>query len=155
MREVFPIPKVDDTLAQLSGAAIFSKIDANSGFWQIPLAEASRPLTTFITPYGRYRFNKLPFGISCVPELFQLRMSKILEGLEGVVCQMDDVLVFGTTQDQHDKRLTATLERIKAAGVSLNKTKCKFSVSDVKFLGHIINKDGIKADPDKEQLFSI
>ena len=149
LREVFPIPKVDDTLAQLAGATIFSKIDANSGFWQIPLAEVSRPLTTFITPYGRYLFNKLPFGISCAPELFQLRMSKILEGLDGVVCQMDDVLVFGTTQEQHDQRLIATLERIKAAGVSLNKAKCKFSVSTVKFLGHIVNKDGIKADPEK------
>ena len=60
-------PKVDDTLAQLAGATIFSKIDANSGFWQIPLAEASRPLTTFITPYGRYLFNKLLFG-SRVPQ---------------------------------------------------------------------------------------
>ena len=108
LRDVFPIPKVDDTLAQLTGATIFSKIDANSGFCQIPLTEVSHPLTTFI---------KLPFGISCAPELFQLRMSKILEGLEGGVCQMDDVLVFGTTQEQHDQRLIVTLERIKATGV--------------------------------------
>jgi len=149
LREVYPIPKVDDTLAQLVGATIFSKIDANSGFWQIPLAEVSRPLTTFIAPYGRYLFNKLPFRISCAPELFQLRMTMILEGLEGVVCQMDDVLVFGATQEQHNQRLTATLDRIKTTGVSLNKAKCKFSVSSVKFLGHIVNKDGIKADPDK------
>jgi len=76
-------------------------------------------------------------------------MSKILEGLEGVVCQMYDVLVFGATQEQHDQRLTATLECIKVAGVSLNKANCKFSVSTVKFLGHIVNKDDIKADPDK------
>ena len=57
MRETYPIPKVDDTLAQLTGARVFSKLDANSGFWQIPLAEESRPLTTFITPFGRYCFN--------------------------------------------------------------------------------------------------
>ena len=85
LREVHPIPKVDNTLAQLSGAIAFSKLDANSGFWQIPLAETSRPLTTFITPYGHYLTNKLPFGISCAPELFQLRMNKIIEGLKGVV----------------------------------------------------------------------
>ena len=125
LREIFPIPKVDDTLAQLAGATIFSKTDANSGFWQIPLTGISRPLTTFITPYGRYLFNKLPFGISCAPGLFQLRMNKVLEGLEGVVCQMDDVLVFDTTQEQHDQRLIATLKRIKEAGVSLNKAKWK------------------------------
>ena len=76
-------------------------------------------------------------------------MSKILEGLEGVVCQMDDVFVFGATQEQHNQRLIAMLDRIKTAGVLLNKVKCKFSVSSVKFLGHIVNKDGIKADPDK------
>ena len=62
---------------------------------------------------------------------------------------MDDVLVFGTTQEQHDQRLIVTLDSIKTAGVSLNKAKCKFSVSCVKFLGHIVYKDGIKADPDK------
>ena len=96
-REVHPLPKVNETLTQLSGATIFSKLDANSGFWQIPLNEESRPLTTFISPFGRYWFNKLPFGISSAPELYQKRMSTILKGLEGVVCQMDDLLVFGCT----------------------------------------------------------
>ena len=71
MRETHPIPKVDDTLAQLSGAALFTKLDANSGFWQIPLSEESGLLTTFITPFGRYAFNRLPFGIASTPEIFQ------------------------------------------------------------------------------------
>ena len=73
----------------------------------------------------------------------------MLDGLADVVCQMDDVLVFGATQQEHDRRLAATLERINAAGVSLNKEKCKFSVGVVKFLGHIVDKEGIRADPDK------
>ena len=76
-------------------------------------------------------------------------MSKVLVGLEGVVCQMDDMLVFGVTREQHDQRLIAMLEPIKEVGVSLNKAKCKFSVSAMKFLGHIVDKDGIRADPDK------
>ena len=71
LREVHPLPKVDETLAQLSGAKVFSKLDANSGFWQIPLSQTSRLLTTFITPMGRYCFNKLPFGVSSAPEHFQ------------------------------------------------------------------------------------
>ena len=79
LRTVHPIPKVEETLALLSGASVFSKLDANSGFWQIPLAPESRSLTTFITPSGRYCFNKLPFKISSAPELFQKRMKKILE----------------------------------------------------------------------------
>ena len=92
LREVHPLPKVDDTLAQLSGANVFSKLDANSGFWQIPLSQPSRLLTTFITPMGRYCFNKLPFGISSAPEHFQHRMSEILAGLEGVLCQTSSSL---------------------------------------------------------------
>ena len=117
LREYHPLPNVDETLAQLAGAKNFSKLDANSGFWQIPLAKQSRPLTTFITPFGRFQFNKLPFGISCAPELFQKRMSTMLSGLQGVLCLMDDVLVFGHDQQQHDKRLEAVLSRIQSAGL--------------------------------------
>ena len=102
LREVHPLPKVDETLAQLAGAKIFSKLDANSGFWQIPLAKESRLLTTFVTPYGRYCFNKLLFGICSAPEHFQRRMSEVLAGLEGVLCLMDDVLVFGKSAEEHD-----------------------------------------------------
>ena len=149
LREVYPLPTVDETLAQLTGATVFSKLDANSGFWQIPLADSSRLLTTFITPFGRYCFNKLPFGISSAPELFQKRMGQILEGLDGVLCQMDDVLVFGSNQQEHDFRLHAVLKAIKAAGVTLNSEKCSFSVDKLKFLGHVISRDGVSADPDK------
>ncbi|XP_062512805.1 uncharacterized protein K02A2.6-like [Corticium candelabrum] len=147
LREIYPIPKVDDTLAQLAGATTFSKIDANSGFWQIPLEVESRLLTTFVTPHGRYCFNKLPFGIASAPELFQRRMSKILSGLPGVLCHMDDVLIFGTSQTEHDDRLTSVLQRLQAAGATLNKAKCEFGIHTVKFLGHIIDGKGLRADP--------
>ena len=149
LREVHPLPKVDETLAQLVGAKVFTKLDANSGFWQIPLAESSRQLTSFITPIGRYQFNKLPFGISSAPEHFQKRMSAILSGLDGGVCQTDDVLVFGRDQTEHDSRLLAVLKRIESAGATLNPEKCEFSQKTVKFLGNIIDENGIRADPAK------
>lgn len=149
LREPHPIPKVDDTLALLSGAVHFSKLDANSGFWQIPLSESSRPLTTFIAPFGRYKFNKLPFGVSCAPELFQHRMSRILEGLEGVVVLMDNVLVFGSTKEEHDIRLNAVLTQLEDVGAPLNRVKCEIFRPTVKFLGHMLDKQGIRADPDK------
>ena len=149
LRETYPIPAVSYSLAHLTGACKFSKLDANSGFWQIPLAPETRLLTTFLTPFGRYCFNKLPFGIASAPEVFQRRMSKILDGLEGILCHMDDVLVFGRDQEEHDKRLTATLERLQAAGVTLNRTKCEVNKDQVKFLGHIVDKEGIRADPAK------
>ena len=149
LRETHPIPGVDDTLAQLTGATVFSKVDANSGFWQIPLSEDSRLLTTFITPHGRYCFNKLPFGISSAPELFQSRMNRILEGLEGNLCHMDDVLIYGTGQAEQDSRLRAVLERLQTAGVTLNAQKCVFNKRRIRFLGHVIDGDGIHPDPQK------
>ena len=149
LREVHPLPRVDDTLAQLAGARVFSKLDANSGFWQIPLAKKSRLLTTFITPFGRYCFNKMPFGISSAPEHFQKRMSKILSGLNGVLCLMDDVLVFGSSKNEHNSRLSAALKRIQEAGVTLNADKCEFGKTQLKFLGHTVDQDGVRADPDK------
>ena len=153
-REPYPMPKVDDTLALLSGATIFSKLDANSGFWQIPLSKERRPLTTFITPFGRFHFNKLPFGISCAPELFQRRMNQMLEGLEGVVCLVDDVLVFGSNREEHDTRLVAVLQWLGKAGATLNQEKCVFYKMSVKFLGHVLDQDGIHADPEKTSAIS-
>ena len=88
-REGHPLPAVEQSLAQLAGAQVFSTLDANSGFWQIPLDRESALLTTFITPFGRYCFHRLPFGITSAPEHFQRRLSDILNGLEGVVCMMD------------------------------------------------------------------
>ena len=149
LREVHPLPKVDMTLAQLAGATVFSKLDANCGFWQIPLDETSRHLTTFITPFGRYCFNKLPFGISSAPEHFQRRMSEILEGQEGVLCHMDDVLIFGRNQVEHDARLHSALQRVQEAGLTLNQDKCEFSKQRLIFLGHVIDEHGVSADPSK------
>ena len=96
LQEPHPIPKVDETLTQLSGATVFSKVDANSGFWQIPLDEESQPYTTFMSPFGHYCFWKLPF-VSSAPELFQRCISQVLESLAGVLCHMDGVLIFGAS----------------------------------------------------------
>lgn len=148
-RERHLLPSVEHSLGQLEGAKIFSKFYANSGFWQIPLSEESALLTTFITPYRRYCFNRLCFGISSAPEHFQKRMSQLLEGLDGVVCQMDDILVHAETQAQHDTRLLAVLKRLEQAGVTLKSGKCEFAQTSVKFLGQIIDGTGVKADPDK------
>lgn len=109
LRQTHLIPKVDVTLAQLSGASVFSKLDANSGFWQIHLSDDSKLLPTIITPFGRYSFNKLPFRISSAPEIFQKRMQNIREGLDGVVHHMDDILVYGKDQEEHNQRLRKVL----------------------------------------------
>ena len=150
-REYFPLPRLEETLASIEGSCYFTKKVANSGFWQIKLEEQSRELTTFITPFGRYMFKKMPFGISAAPEFFQRQMSKILERLEGVVCMMDDVLVVGKTKQEHDERLKKVLSKIESGRLTLNKEKCEFGVEKVRFLGHIIDRNGIQVDPEKEK----
>ena len=119
------------------------------GSGKSPLTESSKLLTTFITPFGRYYFHKLPFGICSAPEHFQKRMSQILAGLKGVLCQMDDVLVFGSDKAEHDIRLTAALDRIRNRGVTLNREKCEFEKNKLLFLGHVVDHQGIQADPEK------
>ena len=99
-RENHPLPAVDTTLGRLAGSTVFTKLDINSGFWQIKVAWESRPLTTFITLWGRFCFNVLPFGISSGSEKFQKTMNQILLGLEGMECNIDDVLVHGKDQQK-------------------------------------------------------
>ena len=112
----------------------FTKLDTNSGFWQVSLAKESRLLTTFITPYGRFCFNKLPFGITSAPEHFQHHMNEILRDLLGVVCHVHDILVTGTGKKEHDSHLHAVLEKLEAADVTLSKEKCQFSCNKIVFL---------------------
>ena len=150
-RERHILPSVESTLAQLGGAKHFSKLDANSGFWQIEMDPDSAKLTTFITPFGRYQFNRLPFGITSAPEHFQRRMNKILGDIEGAVCLIDDILIYGKTQSEHDQRLLSVLHRISKAGLTLNKEKCVFNTTSIKFLWQLIDNTGVKADPEKVQ----
>ncbi|XP_034023519.1 uncharacterized protein K02A2.6-like [Thalassophryne amazonica] len=146
-RERHILPAVDETLAKLAGATVFSKLDATAGFWQVPLHPQSVPLTTFITPFGRYCYKRLPFGISSAPEHFQKWLTPMVTGLEGTVCHADDILVFGSTREQHDQRLHRVLVWLLEEGLTLN--KCQFAVNKVMFLGHIISTGGIEADPGK------
>ena len=106
-RELHPLPVVEHVLAQLAGAKVFSKLDANSGFYQIPLEPRLAKLTTFITPFGKYYYNtcvlcSLPFGITSAPEHFHRRISEILAGVTGNVSMINDVLVFCKNQEEHN-----------------------------------------------------
>ena len=148
-RERHILPSVDHVLAQIGDAKIFSKLDANSGFWQIELSPDSSKLTTFITPFGRYKFNRLPFGISSAPELFQKKMLEILSECDGVVGLIDDLLIYGKTEEEHHRRLVTVLKKLKKEGVTLNKEKCQFYATEISFLGHIVNEKGVSPDPEK------
>ena len=124
-------------------------MDAASGFWQIPLDSECVKLTPFITPFGRYCFNRLPFGITSAPEIFQFKMNELLEGLEGVVVYMDDILVYGSNMKEHDERLSKVLHVLKENGLKLNDSKCHYHQSELKFLVQSISKDGVGISRDK------
>lgn len=148
-RERYILPTLDDITPQLAGAKVFSTLDTSSGFWQIPLDPSCQRLITFITPMGRFCFKRLPFGITSAPEIFQRLMSNLLKGLEGTVVVMDDILVYGSTNEEHDRRLDAVLRTVKASGLKLNRAKCHFEQTKLQFFGHIISADGVKPDESK------
>ena len=143
------LPTVDEITSELAGAQVFSVLDAESGFHQLLLEEESRSFTTFASHCGSYRFKRLPFGISCAPEIFQRVVSDILVGLPGVVVYIDDILIFGRNQVEHDARLASVLERLKAANLKLNWAKCHIGKDQVKYLGHTLTRDGVHPDSSK------
>ena len=154
-RNVYPLPTIDDVLPLLHKARIFTILDARNGFWHIELDTESSYLTTFGTPWGRYRWLRLPFGVSPAPEEFQRRMDIALEGLEGQKAVADDIIVFssGDTDEQalidHDKKLIVVLNQCRERGIKLNAEKMQFRRSEVNYLGHVISAEGLKIDPNK------
>ena len=152
-REHFQLPTLEDITTRLSGAKRFSKLDAKNGYWQIPLGEESQLLTTFSTPFGRYCFARMPFGVKSAQEVFQKRMCQCFGDLPGVEIDIDDILVWGASEEEHNSRLQAVLQRCKDIGLTLNKDKCKFNVSEVTYLGHTISANGVA--PDKEKVRAI
>lgn len=138
-------------LARIKGAKYFSKIDCNKGFYTIKLCANSRHLTCFISPFGRYVFKRLPFGISCAPEYFVTKFSQILINVPNVLVHIDDILVYGETKEIHDKTLMLVLERLSLEGITINKEKSEFGVSEVTYLGNVLSEKGISTDPKRAE----
>ena len=135
-RPHFPLLTVEEVESRMPNAKVFSKIDCTSSFWQIELDDESSKLCTFNTPFGRYRYLRLPFGIKCASELYQSIMSEMIEDIEGAEVIMDDILVWGTTIEEHDRRLKIVLDKARKYNLKLspNKTefrKNKFDMSDM------------------------
>ncbi len=153
-RPHYALPTLEDIAPRLAGSTVFSTLDFLKGFWQIPLAKESQHLTTFITPFGRFYFTRLPFGINLATDEFQRKMMEIFGKEEGVEVIIDDVLVHGKDMEEHDQRLKRVLEIVKRVGLQLNKAKCKFRKSEVSYFGHLVGKDGLKPQPEKVKAIS-
>ena len=154
-RNHYPMKTLDDVLEELVSAEFFTHLDARNGFWHVKLDEKSKHLTTFETPFGKYCWKRMPFGISSAPEEFQRRMDEALFGLPGVFAVHDDIILWGKKQgdesasDNHDNNLRRLLQRCREKGLKLNKDKLELKQREISFLGHNISKDGVKADPKK------
>ena len=133
----------------MPNAKYLSVLDASSGFWQIKLDHESSKLCTFNTPFGRYSFKRLPFGISSAQDVFQTCMSEIFEDTEGVEVVVDDILVWGVDEKQHDMRLEKVLQHARSRNLKLNKEKSQIKRQEISYLGHILSKKGVKPDPQK------
>ncbi|UYV77008.1 hypothetical protein LAZ67_14002803 [Cordylochernes scorpioides] len=142
-RERYILPTAETIFSELKGATVFSVFDASSAFWQVPLDKESTNLCTFATPFGRFRFKRLPYGLNSASEVFQRCINNILSGLQGTACYMDDILIYGNTMEEHNRNLETVLRRLEENNVKLNAKKQQIAVNKVNFLGHIISRDGI------------
>lgn len=148
-REHFKIPTIDEILSRVNGTKYFSTIDCSNGFWQIKLDQESSFLCTFNTPFGRYKFNRLPYGISSAPEVFTKTLRQMFDAVEGVDVYVDDIIVWGKTIEQHNKRLETVFKIATENGLKFNKNKCKFGMSEINYMGYKITSEGVLPDPSK------
>ncbi|XP_011858920.1 PREDICTED: uncharacterized protein K02A2.6-like [Vollenhovia emeryi] len=143
-RENHPLPSMDHLLPKIRKAAFFTKLDIKNAFHQVELHPNSRHITTFITLKGLYRYKRLMFGITCAPELFQKILEKMLIKCEGVINFIDDILVYGCTEQEHNLRLQKVLQVLEENNVLLNQAKCVYKTRKINFLGHELTPGGIK-----------
>ena len=149
LREHYSMPVLEEVLHELKDAKVFSKADLASGYWQVKLDEESKRLTAFQTPFGRFQYRRLPFGLCASAEIFQRKVIEALEGLPGVICIADDIVIHGRDDEEHNTRLLNFLKRCREKNIRLNKKKFEVGLKEITFMGHQISTDGLKADPEK------
>jgi hypothetical protein len=150
-KDNYPLPRIDDTLSTLAGSRWFSTLDLKSGYWQVCVHPEDKEKTAFSTGSGLYQFNVMPFGLCNAPATFERLMEFVLRGLTWKPClvYLDDVMVVGSTFDEHLKNLEEIFGRLRSAHLQLNVKKCNLFQQEVKFLGHVVSPAGIQTDPDK------
>jgi len=148
-REHHKIPTMEDIAVKFSGMKYYTILDMKHGYWHVALSAASSLLTTFNTPFGRYCFRRLPFGLHSSAEVFEKKVEQVFGDLPNVAIYFDDLVVAGRTQEEHDANLNKLLERARAVNVKFNRNKVQLNKSEVNYLGHVVSRDGMKPDPAK------
>ena len=150
-KDAYPLPRIDATLDTLAGSQWFSTLYLLSDYWQVEVEETDREKTAFCTTEGLFQFRVMPFGLCNAPATFQRLMDLVLAGLQWSRClvYIDDVIIVGKSFQEHLRNLQEVLQRLREAGLKLKPSKCIFFQSSVKYLGHVVSREGVMADPDK------
>ncbi|UYV81900.1 hypothetical protein LAZ67_21000072, partial [Cordylochernes scorpioides] len=143
-RERYMMPSPEEVLALIQKANIYTVLDAKYAFWQIPLTDEAPLLTTMSTPYGRYCYTRMPYGLSSAPEIFQKIIHQLYLGVPNVVTYMDDVLIYSDSETEHLKILEQVLKIAKENGLKFDKTKTQLMQPTERYLGHIVSTEGIR-----------
>lgn len=145
----YPLPRCDDLLGSLHGKKYFSALDLESGYWQIPMAQADKEKTAFVTPFGAWQFKVMPFGLRNAPSTFQRTMDMVLAGAKWNHClvYIDDILIFSETVDNHIRDIHDVFSRLVKYNLKLKPSKCDLFKHEIMFLGHLISEHGIKPNP--------
>ena len=143
VREKHPVPTVEETLQEISGAKVFSKLDLNMAFHQIELHPDCRDITTFAAPNGLCRYKRLIFGVNMATEKFQQIIWSIIQDCPGAHNIHDDLRVVGCNEEEHDQRLDKVMRKFIEHGLTLNYAKCDIGVSSMIYMGDVLSGEGL------------
>ena len=145
-----PLPNIDQLYTKLRGAKVYTTLDLRSGYYHIELGKGSHAKTAFVTPFGKYEFNMVPFGLAQAPTYFQVFISKVLKGLHSfTMAYLDDIIIFSNDEEEHLEHLRIIFQHLKEAGLKLKRSKCDFIKRHIQYLGYLISQDGIQPLPEK------
>ena len=143
----YPIPRVDELIDQLGNAKFITTLDLTKGYWQVPVAPESSAKTAFVTPFGKYQFLTMPFGLMGAPSTFQRMMDDLLRDLHLFsAAYIDDIVIFSEDWGQHVKHVRAVFQKLGEAGLTVKKKKCQFGHKECHYLGHIIGQGYVQPE---------
>ena len=152
LSDAYPMPRVEDLIDGMGRAKFITTLDLARGYWQVPVAEGTKHLTAFTTPFGLFQFRVMPFGLKGAPATFQRLMDVVLRGLQGFsVAYIDDVAIFSNSWDKHLQHVKVVLQRIREAGLTAKPQKCQFGMDQCLYLGHIVGNGVVRPERSKLQ----